>query len=159
MLCLCRSSLQPCGPFCICRLEIKRRRTVKQKRTHALMISCVASFCPFRFLAAHVHMLWCCIHRFANWGRSSLTGTTVCFLVHVLVQAKAARCSSLTVFYLCECTLRFSVLAIQQTSPSLVCSEDQQLLSSILSLPQHSLPGSSTLSLSARIFLWMEKGY
>lgn len=130
------------------------------------MISCAASFCPFRFVATHVCMLRCRVPGFwllrpIEYRRHVLSSS-----VHILVPAKVALCSLRTGLYLCECNAVIStVLAIQWTPQALSALNTCNY--SLTILPQLISPSSPFLPLplpylSAHIFLWLahrkEKG-
>lgn len=107
--------------LCICRLQVNSRCAVKQKETFALMISCAASFCPLRFVAAHVCMLrWPRPLDLAFWGQSDTSDMFCLFSAHILVPAKVALCSLRTGLYRVWMHAAIStVLAIQWTSRAL----------------------------------------
>lgn len=143
--------------LCICRLQVNSRCAVKQKDTFALMISCAASFCPFRFVANHVCMLRCCASGFGFWSQSN---TTDMFCLHILAPAKVALCSLWSGLYPCESTLWFPLcFAIQwpsQALSSLNTCNYSHYPQSPPALPLClSLSASPAVYLSAHIFLWL----
>lgn len=85
------------------------------------MISCAASFCPLRFVAAHVCMLrWPRPLDLAFWGQSDTSDMFCLFSAHILVPAKVALCSLRTGLYRVWMHAAIStVLAIQWTSRAL----------------------------------------
>ncbi len=118
---LCGPSWQPYGSFCTCGLQVNSRCAVKQKETFALMISCGASFCPFRFAAAHVWMLRRYVPAFGFWGQSNTSDMFCLSSVHILVPAKVALCSLRTkrLVPVWMHAVISMVLAIQRTSQAL----------------------------------------
>lgn len=123
--------------LCVCRLQVNSGCSVKQKKTFALMISCAASLCPYRFVATHVHMLRCWVPESVFWGQS-------CSVVSphmVLFQLKwlCVLCGPARICVNACCD--FHSVSDSVNIPSLVCSEHLQLLSLSSASPRsHAMP-------------------